>query len=481
MAPQLIFTADPAELADVSTLMLLGRKARLAEQDVMAQLPDSVTQSIFLEMLQGEAGDNGRLASTFTGARPRRLVVGVLPEPCSRYNAPSRAWAIPGLVQGAGRQGSLGIVAALEHASHAFAVATSIARALPTFSAKGKDNDRQVTVLLLGPEGPVTRLDRLHHAAHGVREAARLVDTPPNRLDVAGFVSEAREVAASLDGVRLRVIEGDEVLAEGLGGLWGVGKAATVGPAMVVLDHEPPGALEHHCWVGKGIVYDTGGLSLKTKTGMPGMKNDMGGAAAVLEGFAAAVRAGCPHNLTAVLCLAENAIGPDATRPDDILEMKSGRTVEINNTDAEGRLVLADGIAWVLANRRATTLLDLATLTGAQMMATGKLMAGVVSSDGELEARTVAAGRSSGELVHPLPYLPELLRKEFSSAIADMKNSVKDRNNAQSSCAAQFVSNHRGNSQVPWLHVDMAGPVMRGGRGTGYGVALLMTLADVGA
>jgi probable aminopeptidase NPEPL1 len=245
---------------------------------------------------------------------------------------------------------------------------------------------------------------------------------------------------------------------------------------LVVLSYAPPGAARTLAWVGKGIVYDTGGLSLKTKEGMPGMKGDMGGAAAVLGAFAAAVRLGVPARIHALLCVAENAIGPAAIRPDDIITLYSGRTVEINNTDAEGRLVLGDGVAWAVKHLRPDVLVDLATLTGAQLVATGKRHAGVVCNDEELEAAAVRAGRASGDLVHPLPYVPEFFRREFKSDVADLKNSVKDRSNAQSSCAAQFIAEHLGGYDGPWLHVDLAGPSANGERGTGFGVALLLTL-----
>jgi len=247
---------------------------------------------------------------------------------------------------------------------------------------------------------------------------------------------------------------------------------------MVILRHEPEGATRSVAWVGKGIVYDTGGLSIKSKTGMPGMKGDMGGSAAVFGAFEAAARIGVDFKITAVLCLAENAVGPDATRPDDILVMHSGKTVEVNNTDAEGRLVLADGVHWVATETDADLIIDLATLTGAAPVATGKVHSAIVCSDEDVETAVILAGRQVGEPCHQLLYAPELFRKEFRSQVADMKNSVKARNNAQSSCAAQFVANHLPDDHPRWLHVDMAGPGTADERGTGYGVALLLTLAE---
>ena len=257
-------------------------------------------------------------------------------------------------------------------------------------------------------------------------------------------------------GAEIAVLEGESLAHAGMGGLWGVGKAAVHLPALVILDHNPGVESQQTIsWVGKGIVYDTGGLSIKGKGGMPGMKTDMGGAAAVLAAFKAAVQLNVPHRVMALLCLAENSVGPEATRPDDILTMYSGRTVEVNNTDAEGRLVLADGVAYTTRHHKPDLVIDLATLTGAQMVSTGHRHAGIVCNDEAIENIAIKVGKETGDLVHPLPYCPEFFRGEFKSAVADMKNSVKDRLNAQSSCAGQFIAEHLGDYTGPWLHVDL--------------------------
>src|SRR5690606_35883375 len=159
--------------------------------------------------------------------------------------------------------------------------------------------------------------------------------------------------------------------------------------------------------VGKGITYDTGGLHLKARGMMESMKSDMGGAAAVLGAFAVLARHGVKGRLSLVLCLAENAIGPAAYKPDDVLTMHSGKTVEINNPDAEGRLLLADGCSFAARELGADTIVDAATLTGAQAVATGDLHAGVVANDEGLERALVDAGRRTGDLCWPLPFAPE--------------------------------------------------------------------------
>lgn len=482
MPAVLEFSTSTDVLADVDTLLVFGRSDQLLRDDVIAALPASIDRDVYKTMVKNtQGGDSGRSTSTWTTGRPAKIVVGVLPEACSRHNAPSRAWAIPGLVSAAMRKGSMGVLAALEDGAHGVATAAAIARALPLFNTASPSNEWRAGAVLLAPDGPVADVKRLDTVAEAVRRAARMVDTPPEEMNVDHFVHAAKTFADAHPDVDITVIRGEALKAAGLGGLYGVGRAAEQPPALIVLDYAPEGATEKVAWVGKGIVYDTGGLSLKPKTGMPGMKSDMGGAAAVLASFLAAVELGATQKLTAVLCVAENAIGPKAIRNDDILSMLSGKKVEINNTDAEGRLVLSDGVAWVIANREPDVLMDLATLTGAQLVATGRLHAGIYANTEAIEQRAVAAGKASGHLVHPLPYAPELFRKEFQSKVADLRNSVKDRANAQSSCAGQFIGEHLGDYDGEWLHIDMAGPSFVNQRGTGWGPALLLTLLGIGA
>lgn len=362
-----------------------------------------------------------------------------------------------------------------------------MARAFPTYSRKANADANSFTVtvefILIEDSGipcptPLTddEVSSLQNAAHGIQLAARIVDMPCNEMNVSAFLAEAEKVAGDLK-ITPVIIRGEALNDRGFGGIYGVGKAAADLPALCILSHTPAGATRTVAWVGKGIVYDTGGLSIKGKTAMPGMKRDCGGAAAILGAFSAVVKGGFEQNLHAIFCLAENSVGPLATRPDDIHTLYSGLTVEINNTDAEGRLVLADGVVYAKKDLNADVILDMATLTGAQGVATGKFHAGVLSNCEEWEQRVVQAGRTSGDLVSPLVYCPELHFCEFSSAVADMKNSVGDRSNALASCAGLFIGAHLGFDYTgKWMHVDMAYPVHCGERATGYGVALLCTL-----
>lgn len=415
--------------------------------------------------------------------------VAALPTQCSRHNTPSRAHALTKLIKGCLTGRKEFIVMVCERRD-VLASACAIARALPEYNCKASCSNsfsRSVTVefILVGPdcENPLSNsdLDCLHTITSGVRLSARVVDTPCSEMHTDAFVDEIAKVGVELNIVPV-VIRGQELAERGFGGIYNVGKAASHPPALVILSHRPEGATYNICWVGKGIVYDTGGLCIKSKATMLGMKRDCGGAAAVLGAFYATVKLGFNENLHAIFCLAENAVSPDALRPDDIISLYSGRTVEINNTDAEGRLVLSDGVAYAQKDLKADIVIDIATLTGAQGVATGRFHAGIVTNNESWETACLKAGRVSGDLVHAMPYTPELHFGEFSSALADMKNSVADRSNAQVSCAGLFIASSLGfDFSGVWLHIDMAFPVYSGERATGYGVSLLATLFGEGS
>ncbi len=473
-------------LAGSSTQIFVGTKARLLSYQAVAKVPEGARLTWEPMVESTKPGDGGVSVETWLdGDEPRRLVACVLPKAVSRHNCPARPHAIAKLLRSAlKRGGRAAVVLLVDDVEHAFAAGCAVPRVLPEYSRKNevsgkakKESDASTVAVAFLSTDPIpdTLLDQLRASGEGIRLAARLVDMPTSELNTDVFVDELRTLAKDV-GAEVDVLRGEELEKRGYGALWSVGKTALQPPSLVVLTHAPEGATKTIAWVGKGIVYDTGGLSLKGKAHMPGMKEDMGGAAAVAGAFLAAARCNYDQKLHAVFCLAENAIGPAALRPDDVITMLSGKTVEINNTDAEGRLVLGDGVAHAVAELKPNVIVDLATLTGAQLVATGRRHAAVVCNDEGLEQRAVSAGRASGDLVHPLPFVPEFYRAEFKSKVADLKNSVKDRSNAQSSCAAQFIAEHLGDFGGDWLHVDMAGPVSTQGRGTGYGVALLMEL-----
>ncbi|XP_018913998.1 probable aminopeptidase NPEPL1 isoform X2 [Bemisia tabaci] len=477
-----------------SPVLIIGQVKNLQKvkfRDISCKLEPRVTEEVYLSALVA-------LHPSPTDSIPLYLnlaTIAALPSKSSRHNSASSPHSITKIVKSATFGVNEYIVIVCEK-SDVFASACAVARAFPLYSRKTSkpssvDSATQtvpatVTVefIIVGEsenEGDLSLtssdLQTLEAAAKGIRLTAKIVDIPCNEMNVDDFLMEIKAIKNELGSVSLTIIRGEELKEQGFGGIYGVGKAASVPPALAVLSHTPPRATETVAWVGKGIVYDTGGLSIKGKTTMPGMKRDCAGAAAVLGAFYTVVKLGYRQNLHAVFCLAENSVGPKATRPDDIHTLYSGRTVEINNTDAEGRLVLADGVVFAYRNLEASIILDIATLTGAQGVATGKYHGAILSNSAEWENLAFKAGLTSGDLLFPIPYCPELHFPEYASAVADMKNSVADRSNAQPSCAGLFIQSHLGfDTPCAWIHVDMAGPAYCGERGTGYGVALLATL-----
>jgi len=420
--------------------------------------------------------------------------VAALPVKVSRHNTNSRAHFITKVVRSCSSGGAETIVLVCSR-QDMYASGCAVARAYSQYSRKTqgegfnasprpvRDIEVRVEFLIVG-EGDnakpanLTKEDIkcLESSCEAIQLTARLVDAPCNEMHTDAFTAEAVQVAREL-GIKPTIIRGEELRDRGFGGIWGVGKASVHPPALVVLSHTPPTSKQAIAWVGKGIVYDTGGLSIKGKTAMPGMKRDCGGAAGILGAFKVAVANGFSDTLHAVLCLAENSVGPEATRPDDVHTMYSGKTVEINNTDAEGRLVLADGVAYAARDLKCDVVLDMATLTGAQGISHGRYHACALSNSASWEAAMVRAGSLSGDLCFPSVYCPEFHFPEFTSAVADMKNSVADRNNGQPSCAGLFIHAHLGFDWTGvWMHIDMAAPSAVGERATGYGVSLLNSL-----
>ena len=283
-----------------------------------------------------------------------------------------------------------------------------------------------------------------------------LVNTPPldkrpaalADLVVAGFEGS---------GVAVRVLDGDELIAGGYGGIVGVGRGSSVGPRLVELRVSHPDAKRHIAIVGKGITFDTGGYSLKSTSGQETMKTDMAGAATVAAVVRAVARLGLPVEVTGVLALAENMVSGDAQRVSDVVTMRDGTTVEVMNTDAEGRMVLGDGIAHA-AELGADTIVDVATLTGAIVIALGDLIGGIMANDDALAASIVASANAVGEPMWQLPLAVDEYGKRVEGTVADLRN-VGGRE-AGSIFGALFL--HRFVPKgVRWAHLDIAGIAWR--------------------
>eukprot|EP00531_Pseudo-nitzschia_arenysensis_P003845 CAMPEP_0116151396 /NCGR_PEP_ID=MMETSP0329-20121206/20073_1 /TAXON_ID=697910 /ORGANISM="Pseudo-nitzschia arenysensis, Strain B593" /LENGTH=507 /DNA_ID=CAMNT_0003648003 /DNA_START=266 /DNA_END=1792 /DNA_ORIENTATION=- len=452
---------------------------KLLEPIGLKNLESPIYDAMIEDIDSKKGGESTTMIKLDDDSSTHKIILGALPPSVSRNNHPMSVHSITKLVGSA--KGNSRVVV-LTDDSPIGPLASSIAKAFPLFSRKSSGgSERKVDVAFCNSDGGFVddsqQLKAAESVATGVQLAARLVDSHPELMTTTKFAEEVESLASKYPDVSFKQLVGEELLEHG--GLYAVGKAAVCPPRLLLLEYDGGGD-ETVALVGKGILYDTGGLSLKPKTGMCGMKHDMGGAAGLLGGFFSAVDLGVNKKVHCLLCMAENAIGPTAFRNDDILSMYSGKTVEVNNCDAEGRLVLGDGVAHATKHiENLDLVVDMATLTGAQLVATGKKHAGILSNKEAVEERAVSCGMHSGDLCYPLLYLPELLMDEFKSEVADMKNSVKDRGNAQTSCAGHFIESHLDESyEGGWLHVDMAGPGSNGERGTGYGVGLVLSILD---
>jgi leucyl aminopeptidase len=311
--------------------------------------------------------------------------------------------------------------------------------------------------------------------------ARNLAVVPSNTKNPAWVAAQARTLAGR-SGLDVRVWGERELRAEGFGGLLAVGAASATPPRLVQLDYAPDGATARTprvVLVGKGITFDTGGLDIKPADGMLAMKTDMSGAAIVLAVLAACRELAVPVKVTGLLALAENGVGGAAYRPGDVVTQYGGRTVEIGNTDAEGRIVMADALAYADLHLDPTVLLDIATLTGAARVALGRSMAPVYATDDALTRALVEAGEATGELLWPMP-LVEDYRANLDSDVADINHIAGMGGGAGSISAALFLREFAGARR--WAHLDIAGvgrsDVDRGlltKGGTGFGARLLLT------
>ena len=305
-------------------------------------------------------------------------------------------------------------------------------------------------------------------AMHTVRD---LVMAPPSHLYPETLAAAAVDLATAA-GIETSVLAEAELAAEGFGGILAVGSGSSRGPRLVKLSYSPAGATAHLALVGKGITFDTGGLSLKPAGSMVGMKYDMTGAATVLAVVVAAARLGLPVRLTGWMCIAENMPSGTATRPNDVLYIRGGTTVENLNSDAEGRLVLADGLV-AASEEQPDAIVDVATLTGAARVALGNRYAGAMG-DTEFVARVVDTATRVGEQLWAMPF-PAELRPMLNSDVADIAN-VKPGNTAAGMLLAgvflrEFIGSiGEGDDKrtIPWAHLDIAGPANNEGGGWGY-------------
>ncbi|MGB3301222.1 leucyl aminopeptidase [Gordonia sp. (in: high G+C Gram-positive bacteria)] len=305
-------------------------------------------------------------------------------------------------------------------------------------------------------------IDHAVIVADSVAIARDFVNTPPNLLYPAEFAERAR-VLGGKAGLRVEILDEVELAKAGYGGILGVGQGSSRKPRLVRLTHEAKGSDRTVALVGKGITFDTGGISIKPAAGMEQMTSDMGGAAAVIGSVIAAARLDVPVTVIATVPMAENMPSSTAQRPGDVLTQYGGTTVEVLNTDAEGRLILADAIVRACEDNP-DFLIDTATLTGAQMVALGTRTPGVLGTD-DFRDRVAEISQAVGDNGWPMP-MPSELRSDLNSRIADLANVTNHRWGGMLSAAMflrEFVS-----KDLDWAHIDVAGPAFNAGSPWGY-------------
>ncbi|HYG93874.1 MAG TPA: leucyl aminopeptidase family protein [Nocardioides sp.] len=322
----------------------------------------------------------------------------------------------------------------------------------------GPEHEPVGRVVISGPggHGDAARLERAV-AIGGAGWRSRMLATVPSNLKNPAWLAEQAERIADAAGLDCRIWDETELESEGFGGIVAVGRASASPPRLISLAYTPGGVsaraarkLPHVVLVGKGITFDTGGLTIKPGPSMVSMKRDMTGGAAVLSAMAALGDVDCPVRVTGLVAAAENAISGDALRPGDVVRHWGGRTSEITNTDAEGRLVLADALAYAAAELDPAVLVDVATLTGGIKLALGQQTGGVFATDDALAAGLVEAGERAGEPLWRFPLFGGY-EERLSSKVADADNSPTG---PQSIMAALFLRHFAG--EVPWAHLDIA-------------------------
>jgi len=338
---------------------------------------------------------------------------------------------------------------------------------------------------LTGTAAARNAVNRAEALAEGVHLVRDLVNTPPSHLTPITFATQIEALAAKA-GLKVSILDEVALRKGGYGGIVGVGQGSANPPRLLHLSYSPARPKARFAFVGKGITFDTGGLNLKPGVGMEAMKSDMGGAAAVVAATLAIARLRLPIAIDAWAPLAENMVSDTAQRPGDIITTYGGRTVEIINPDAEGRLILADALVKAVeVGAKAgglDALIDVATLTGAQGIALGTRTSGVMGNNDALRSSVIAAADEAGEAFWPMP-LPVELRAGLDSAVADLAN-VGERLGAMMT-AGLFLKEFVPDDQ-PWAHLDIASPAYNEGKahgytpvgGTGVAVRTLVRLAE---
>ncbi len=449
--------ADPAEP------VLVGADAVAAAFD--GELPGL----LHLLGAHGKAEETVRVPTRGALAAPLLLAVGLGPEPTGGDGAPDLAEQVR-RASGAAARAVHGTTARLLTTLAAVDLAAAVEGTLLgdySFTAyKAASDTTELATVGLVADGDLAVAERAATVARAVCAARDLINTPPNDLYPDAFAARAREMAEAA-GVEVEILDEDALADGGYGGVLGVGSGSSRPPRLVRLHYKPAhgehGDRAKVALVGKGITFDTGGISIKPAANMDHMTSDMSGAAGVVAATCLAAQLGLAVEVVATVPMAENMPSGTAYRPGDVLKMYGGTTVEVLNTDAEGRLVLGDAIARACEDGP-DYLVETSTLTGAQLVALGARTAGVMGTE-ELRDRVTAHAVAAGDGGWAMP-LPDELRADLDSRVADLANVTNHRFGGMlvgGVFLREFVA-----EGVPWVHIDIAGPSFNTGSPHGY-------------
>jgi len=489
--PRLALSTVPPERADADLLVLPvaagedGPVAPPVTAAVLNRLGADLAALADAGRFTGKLDDVLLLPGYGALAAPAVLLVGVGPDDGRDPETLRRAAAVA--VAAAGKAATLAIALHRagdppETALAAVAEGTLLAAYRFQRHKSAPDPDLAAATLLVdGDRSLATAEPVLHRAGVAARAtlAARdLVNEPASRINPATLAAEAVRQAEAA-GLEHRVLTGPALRRGGFGAVVAVGAGSATAPRLVELRYRPARAGRHVALVGKGVTFDTGGIDLKRGAGMDNMKDDMAGAAAVLAAVTAAAELGLPTAVTAILPLVENMPGGSAMRPGDVVTTRNGVTVEVTNTDAEGRLILADGLA-LAAEARPDAILDLATLTGSVVHGLGLGCTGVFGNTPTLTAEVLEAAARAGELACELPLIEDY-RRFLDSEVADLVNATGEPGDSVQAALflREFVAG------IPWAHLDIAGPATakearyhQPKGASGWGVRTLLTFLE---
>jgi leucyl aminopeptidase len=440
-------------------------------ESIVAAFDGRLTDTLAALGATGAEGELHRVPTFGAAKAPLVLVVGLGEAPADGFTADALRRAGGNVARALTGVKKAGVALPLTGAEAVGAFGEGVllgAYSFEVYREKSREGRKDAVkdVVLLGikarDKGAKAAVERAVITADSVNQARDLVNTPPNDLNPKDFAAIAVDTGKNA-GFKVEVLDDKMLAKQGFGGILGVGQGSAAKPRLVRLGYTHPKAKRTIALVGKGITYDSGGISLKPAGSNETMKMDMGGAAAVLGAVTAVARLGLAVNVTGWLALAENMPSGTATRPGDVLRMYGGRTVEVLNTDAEGRLVLADAITRA-CEEEPQMLIDVATLTGAMMVALGNDMYGIMSNDDDFRGAVHDAATRVGEPAWPMP-LPTELRKSMDSPIADIKNMGSRMGGGL--VAGLFLQEFVAEG-VSWAHLDIAGPAYNEGEVTGY-------------